>query len=559
MDPLGKSKARYLGPRPDNDTFATQQEFLDSLVPVEIESVPEGSRTCGYCWRFYGEVTPGEDDAELPVQFKCGHYHGEACAKRLFALPEMTKFKLQPLSFAPGSKGAKLGEALHATIAATKPTGEVDLAGKEKVFRQLVNVLGTQPRGQGVDAEWSHRLLQALTLETNVMNIHILENGIVLDVLRPPTLFGSGPAPFPGPLAASANLFTAAMTAVTSDSSSDSSPHSPDTITEGFVGPFGSKAAILGGWEPTVHPSTMFDIKGAPPGPFKPTVPATPKTEAELVHEIEQIKKKLGSAAQKLQHPKFKVYVPPLPFDLSALVPQTPEGASPTPTLQDAPKPAAELVKELSGLKKKWNMVKKAMHHVVKAHDQEKAAKERAEKQRIHREAQQKTVAVILARSLAKVHDDYVQYQKSAGQQPSLQKREWSLSELSVDLTMASYHALRNELRVTKELHTKDVDAEQYEVSPPYGYRGYESDSVSDGPDDNTPPEYEASAKIVYLTRHSCHKCDVFQGTAIPPVPQYITWQDVSRKAPDDCPLCRKVLFLTDPTGLPNLQPHLHG
>jgi hypothetical protein len=63
-------KARYAPPQPDADTFATQQAFLDYLIPVPIESVDEGSKKCPICWKPYGEAAdPGFDNSEQPRPF----------------------------------------------------------------------------------------------------------------------------------------------------------------------------------------------------------------------------------------------------------------------------------------------------------------------------------------------------------------------------------------------------------------------------------------------------------------------------------------------------------
>jgi len=113
-------KKTYRGPQADAGTFATQQEFLDSLTPVPLESVEENDRICSYCWRSYGESTPGHDDAEAPVRFKCNHVFGEHCMRSLFALQEPVRVGLTPLSFAPGSKGADLGSRLSAYVSPVK-------------------------------------------------------------------------------------------------------------------------------------------------------------------------------------------------------------------------------------------------------------------------------------------------------------------------------------------------------------------------------------------------------------------------------------------------------
>lgn len=103
-----KGKKKYTPPMPDENTFDTQEEFVKSLVPVPISSIPEVDRKCPHCWKRFGETDPGYDNAEDPVKFRCGHAFGEKCMKEVFRLPIPVKVELHPLSFGSGSRGAKL-------------------------------------------------------------------------------------------------------------------------------------------------------------------------------------------------------------------------------------------------------------------------------------------------------------------------------------------------------------------------------------------------------------------------------------------------------------------
>lgn len=118
----------YRAPQADENTFATQQMFLDSLVPISMDSVDANSRKCAHCWRSYGEPNPGEDDAEEPVQFKCNHVFGEQCMRSLFAVRDPVRVNLKPLSFATGSKGADLGGRLSAYVSFSMHASGVALA-----------------------------------------------------------------------------------------------------------------------------------------------------------------------------------------------------------------------------------------------------------------------------------------------------------------------------------------------------------------------------------------------------------------------------------------------
>lgn len=101
---------------PHRRAAVTQQEFLNNLRTVPVESLEDNNRTCGYCWRTYGESNPGEDDAEAPVQFSCSHVFGENCMRSLFAIREPARVELKPLSFAPGSRGEDLGSHLTSYV-----------------------------------------------------------------------------------------------------------------------------------------------------------------------------------------------------------------------------------------------------------------------------------------------------------------------------------------------------------------------------------------------------------------------------------------------------------
>jgi len=105
---------RYSFPKTDRDTFDSQQAFLDSLKPIEIEDVEEDGRKCPICWKQYGDnPDPGYDNSERPVRLRRNHVFGETCLADLFRLYETSSIKLHPLSFRPGDKGHLLGQMLY--------------------------------------------------------------------------------------------------------------------------------------------------------------------------------------------------------------------------------------------------------------------------------------------------------------------------------------------------------------------------------------------------------------------------------------------------------------
>ncbi|KAF2702750.1 hypothetical protein K504DRAFT_363199, partial [Pleomassaria siparia CBS 279.74] len=117
-------KKRYSPPRPDADTFDSQEEFVNSLVSIPIAEVEEYNRKCPHCWKRYGESDQGADNAENPVKFRCGHVFGEKCMKDVFRLPTAVKVDLCPISFESGSRGADLGARLDQFLALKENVGD---------------------------------------------------------------------------------------------------------------------------------------------------------------------------------------------------------------------------------------------------------------------------------------------------------------------------------------------------------------------------------------------------------------------------------------------------
>ncbi|KAL1796166.1 hypothetical protein ACET3X_004706 [Alternaria dauci] len=131
-------KAHYVPPRPDADTFADQQAFLDSLASISIDSVGEDSKKCPTCWKPYGEeADPGYDNSEQPVRLKCRHVFGDKCLRDTFGLPTTSTVTLEPLAFGPGSRGRQLGQRLHAYWQKSKDREQDEYAS---AFTQMANV-----------------------------------------------------------------------------------------------------------------------------------------------------------------------------------------------------------------------------------------------------------------------------------------------------------------------------------------------------------------------------------------------------------------------------------
>lgn len=178
-------KKRYKPPEADSNTFPTQKEFLDSLQPIPLDSVPEYHRKCAHCWKRYGESDPGYDNAEEAVRFRCSHVFGQKCMQELFGLPEPVRVDLIELSFEPGSKGAELGCRLSAYVdQCGVDKGALLIGGKrEKDFTRLLNEVKSSDRSEELlGKEWSALLLRAMMPRADVEDVHFLDNAIIFDM-----------------------------------------------------------------------------------------------------------------------------------------------------------------------------------------------------------------------------------------------------------------------------------------------------------------------------------------------------------------------------------------
>jgi hypothetical protein len=226
----GKGKRRYVPPVADGNTFATQEDFLDSLqTPISVDSIAENNRKCHHCWRYYGEPNPDQDDAEEPVRFRCGHTFGQSCMKELYRLPQSIKTEFKPIEFGPNSMGLKLIEGIerclvssakevglktgdsqqsHAAPAVTSPSSTTEACGSSdagsgaseeslgkacsfpedlssvNVFEAIVKDLEKlQARNKGnFGPEWRPILLVMLNPTHTVMRVRFFENSVVYDL-----------------------------------------------------------------------------------------------------------------------------------------------------------------------------------------------------------------------------------------------------------------------------------------------------------------------------------------------------------------------------------------
>ncbi|KAF1934950.1 hypothetical protein EJ02DRAFT_471531 [Clathrospora elynae] len=185
--PHKNEKPRYTLPQYDPNTFISQQAFLDSLKPVEIDSLDKSSRKCPTCWKPYGEAAdPGFDNSEQPVRLRCGHVFGDKCLRSTFAPPRISAITLRPLKFSSNSRGRLLGLRLHTYVQTQSETGS---KGTVEIFAKMLAAhYLTQKDSFG---EHWYRVIQELRRgegsrrkAPDGMSSHtiaLLENAVILD------------------------------------------------------------------------------------------------------------------------------------------------------------------------------------------------------------------------------------------------------------------------------------------------------------------------------------------------------------------------------------------
>jgi hypothetical protein len=193
VPPMQSKGKRYIPPKPDANTFATQQEFLDSLQPIELEQVDEDKRKCPVCWKKFGEdPDPGFDNSELPVRLKCNHLFGHKCLSSLFRLPETARISLEPFSVFPGTRGYLLGEKL---LSYRQKHGS-DRRDDVEVFQDMIKDSAHRKAGLEIFGQYWLPIIVDIMHTTGsygeMSGITFMENAVMLDFNIPkhPGTFG---------------------------------------------------------------------------------------------------------------------------------------------------------------------------------------------------------------------------------------------------------------------------------------------------------------------------------------------------------------------------------
>ncbi|KAL1611959.1 hypothetical protein SLS60_000182 [Paraconiothyrium brasiliense] len=508
---MQSSKNAYRGPQADAATFTTQQKFLDSLAPIPVESVDADSRRCSYCWKQYGESNPGCDDAEAPVKFQCEHVFGEKCMRALFAIKEPARVDLIPLSFSPGSKGADLGSRLSAYIDSQGvEKSELTSSDRKKHFAHLLqevmptvkSIPDSPPgplHGRGLELlgkDWLGLVYEMFTQSGFPPGpFHLLENAIVIDDepwIKQPL--------YP---AASLSAYGASQIPM------------PSALPPGYTPWLGSN------W-PTPMPSAAALAYYAP---------NTLATSYGSTWDQEPYKLKVQQEKQ------------------SPAVPNWQDIVSTKSGLDSLVEKNKELLKEQKQLA-------------------EQAAKGGAEqKYAASEENRVKTFMKELAGSFAKVYEAYEQYQYdeavAAGLPPPV---KLGLADPNINPSVphasvqgSNGHFARSPVFLLTGkgvVHERFAGAKGVEVIQPYSDEPIATEDMDDDDSDSdSDAAYIVDAerapaafagKTILLKRKPCQleDCCTWSNSLSEPLrtPEYVFWPD-NKKAPDNCPLCRRVLF----------------
>jgi hypothetical protein len=179
---------RYTPPKADARTFPSQQAFLESLTPMLIDHVEEDKRKCPICWKPFGEeADPGFDNSESPVKLRCGHIFGHKCLTTIFGVQDPSRVFLQPLSCEDGSKGLLLGTRLHVYAAKHGPNFRNAFETFQSMLLKTERLDG-ELSGEELFGEYWWRVLREVSKERDnpsLSDITFMENAVILDHQSP--------------------------------------------------------------------------------------------------------------------------------------------------------------------------------------------------------------------------------------------------------------------------------------------------------------------------------------------------------------------------------------
>lgn len=513
-----KKKKRYIAPQPDANTFASQQEFLESLSPIAVEQVESNGLRCPICWKTYGEAPdPGFDNSELPVRLRCHHVFGQKCLGSTFGIPKDSRVELQPLSFSPGSRGAALGHRLHTYVAQHGHS----LEGKRdsqnniaQIFSKMMQEAYLPRQGHVVFGDFWWPILQFVGSQATrpERGITFMENAIVIDRLR------SGPLPTTSPT--DGVIKPGALTSTNTDWSQplgQAISAFPSLVTQASQFNDEETTNLLSGsnhMASSLHEGTT-SMTSQPPkdskkvGPFSQLAMQWPSQSTSLHSPWHAPQSSLGIHSGKV-----------LPTGSSVWSSGTWEDALTTETNLDK-------LTALNKMAQKNSTTNDLSPE--KTADLNKEMFEVAHKTRLaQQEAQKRLVSTIsnsMSGTLAELYTLYLKEAPRLAPDPPTEQRA-------------------NIVPTSVLMHERDAMATEYKISSPQHHMLYYDE---DDEDDEHTPEIDGAVAFFVITRNPCMKpCCIFAGKERAkelPVPSALRWRN-DAKIPDACPVCHKVLFL---------------
>ncbi|KAH9863091.1 hypothetical protein IAQ61_009368 [Plenodomus lingam] len=520
-----KKSKRYVAPQPDAHTFASQQEFLDSLAPITVDQVENDNLKCPICWKVYCEAPdPGYNNSELPVRLKCQHVFGQKCLATTFGMPEDSRRELRPLSFSPGSRGAALGHRLHTYLTEHAHGFEDKHDGLHNVAQALSQMMqDAHVPGQGIllfgDFWWPILQLIGSPATRSRRQITFMENAVILD-----------------------HGLTSDLWTTTSSAPGVPKPAAVSWQSADWNQPLGQAISAFPTFTTQVSSSSNKDIAADTLPGSSAIMPSLSNHSANKPTQqaVFPLAMQWGPHSTGLPPPDNLLYTSgPNPAGVYDLPPGVMPYSYNHSSLKWKDALAAETnMDKLTALKKAAKQASTANKSSVKA--AEPTNNELDDKQeRIKQEKQKRLVSRISSTMSSALAELYARYIKET-------------SERGPSLRM---HRRPNLVSVSVRVHERDAMASEYKIPSPRPHPSYYNNEDEDedeeeeekDEDDDQKLDNDLSMLFFVITRTPCMSpCCVVAGkerTKRLPVPRAVRWRN-DEKVPDGCPVCHKVLFL---------------
>jgi hypothetical protein len=497
VPPMQAKGKRYIPPRPNANTFATQQEFLESLQPIELEQVDEDKRKCPICWKKFGEdPDPGFDNSELPVKLRCNHCFGHKCLASLFRLPETSRLALEPFSSVPGKRGYLLGEKLLTY----RLKHESDVRNDVEIFQDMIKKAADRKVGLELFGRYWVSIIQDITSSSGqygyMTGLTIMENAVLMAFDGPP-ISDKELSPFQN----SVHQFL------------EQAPHFSQFLDQD------PESGFYGGYPMSALP------------PLSPPLPLPTDPQQSPV---------AASSSESSPNDQSTVVSSSPAIDQST----TPD-SSPEQDDSDSGETWQEVLAKETNLDKLSALMKKK---AGKAGFSEIEAKYKALK--ILEADRQKNARLYLGMQCTH-HPRVHQTDQTVARKTRQTERAMKLLAMQLANVFAEHKLNRPEtlplatpdsppllLRVSLKIRKDDIQKTSHMIVPPAGIYAFGNDE-----DNDSDEEEDVNLRGYTIMIH--RSCSIIGGLpkdVILPTPKELTWQS-QKKTPDDCPVCHSVLF----------------